>query len=64
MSSRNTGTSAQEVQKILPNIVSGDDRLTLDYGVLGTVAGITAAKEIEKLKEEIRQLKQKLGITE
>ena len=41
-----TGTSAQAVQQILPNLVSGTDKLTLDYGVLGTIAGITACKEL------------------
>lgn len=62
-----TGTSAQAVQAILPNIVSGTDKLTLDYGVLGTIAGITACKElviqkseIELLKDRIEQLEQQL----
>lgn len=65
----NTGTSAQAVQEILPNLVSGTDKLTLDYGVLGTIAGITACKElvtqkseIELLKDRIEQLEQQLKI--
>ena len=55
-----TGTSAQAVQQILPNLVSGTDRLTLDYGVLGTIAGITACKELVMQKSELQQLKEKV----
>lgn len=63
-----TGTSAQAVREILPNLVSGTNKLTLDYGVLGTIAGITACKElvtqkveIEQLKEKVKQLEDKLS---
>lgn len=55
-----TGTSAQAVQQILPNLVSGTDRLTLDYGVLGTIAGVTACKELVTQKSELQQLKEKV----
>lgn len=55
-----TGTSAQAVQQILPNLVSGTDKLTLDYGVLGTIAGITACKELVTQKFELQQLKEKV----
>ena len=55
-----TGTSAQAVQQILPNLVSGTDKLTLDYGVLGTIAGIIACKELVIQKSELQQLKEKV----
>ena len=58
------GTSAQEVQKIYPELVSKteDDTLTVDYAKLSIIA-LAAIKElkaeIQSLKEEIKQLKSK-----
>ena len=61
LSSRNTGTSAQAVQSILPNLVTeSGDYLKLDYGVLGTIAGITACKELVNQKSEIDLLKERI----
>lgn len=57
-----TGTSAQEVQKILPNVVTEDNgTLKVNYGELGTIAGIQACKEIAALKERIKDLESKLA---
>ena len=56
-----TGSSAQAVKEILPNLVSADgEKLTLDYGVLGTVAGITACRELTKQEQEIQNLQNKI----
>lgn len=55
-----TGTSAQDVQKILPTLVSEEEHLTLNYGILGTIAGITACKELVKQKSEIDLLKERI----
>lgn len=58
------GTSAQEVQKIYPELVSKieDDTLTVDYAKLSIIA-LAAIKElkveIQSLKDEIKQLKSK-----
>ncbi len=51
-----SGTSAQDVQKILPNLVSGEDKLSLNYSSLGTILGITDAREIVSLKKRIAEL--------
>ena len=56
-----SGSSAQSVQKLLPNLVSADgEKLTLDYGVLGTIAGITACRELTKHEQEIQNLQNKI----
>lgn len=52
------GTSAQEVKKILPNAVQGDDKLSLDYGVLATISSVTCAKELVEIKKQLNELKQ------
>lgn len=57
-----SGTSAQAVKALLPNIVSGEQILTLNYGTLGVIAGIVAAREISELKKEIADLKAKLNV--
>lgn len=63
-----SGTSAQDVLKILPTVISyTEEYYQLDYATLGTIAGITACKElitqkseIELLKDRVKQLEQKL----
>lgn len=64
------GSSAQAVKEVLPELVTYDepnDFYNLDYATLGTIAGITACKElvnqkseIDLLKERIKELEQKL----
>ena len=56
------GTSAQAVQKILPELVFESDKLHLDYSTLGVISGITACKEIEKLKDQIKELQNQLNV--
>lgn len=56
------GTSAQAVQKILPELVFESDKLHLDYSTLGVISGITACKEIEKLKAQIKKLQNQLNM--
>ena len=63
------GSSAQAVEQIIPQLVTEDSTgfKSLNYSILGTVAGITACKElvsqkseIEMLKERVKQLEQQL----
>ena len=57
----NSGTSAQAVQQVLPNVVSGEESLTVDYGILGTITGISACRELVKHEDEIQELKAKVS---
>ena len=57
------GSSAQAVQKVLPQLVTYEktnDFYSLDYATLGTIAGITACKELVTQKSELQELKEKV----
>ena len=54
---RQTGLIAQEVQKVLPEAVSGDDMLSVAYGNL---VGLLV-EAIKELKAEVEELKLKVG---
>lgn len=60
------GTSAQYWQEIIPEVVSTDQDgyLMMNYTSLNTVASLTCAKEIIKLKEENAELKERLAAIE
>ena len=57
---RELGTSAQKVQEFFPEIVSGDDKLSVDYSKLAIVA-LAAIKEltakVEDLQNQLNELK-------
>lgn len=57
---RNLGTSAQKVKEVFPEIVSGEETLSVDYSKLAIVA-LAAVKEltakVEELQKEIDELK-------
>ena len=60
------GTVAQDVQELVPEIVTEDDKgyLALDYSRLGLISlkGVQLLiKEIQELKQEIKELKEKGG---
>ena len=59
------GSSAQSVMSIIPELVSYDnntDFYSLDYATLGAIAGISACKEVEMLKQKIKELEQEIII--
>lgn len=53
-----TGSSAQSVENILPNLVTEDDKgiKSLDYASLGTIAGVVACREICKLRDKLDKI--------
>ena len=57
------GTVAQEWQKVLPEVVSenGDGMLAMDYGAAAMAAGVTACREVVRLKAEIERLKEMIN---
>jgi len=56
---RQAGVSAQSLQELLPEtvITGGDGILSVAYGNAAMVAVVELAKEIRKLKEELKALK-------
>ena len=56
------GSSAQAVEQVIPQLVTENSTgfKSLNYSILGTVAGITACKELVTQKSELYQLKEKV----
>lgn len=56
------GGIAQEWQKILPEAVheSADGTLSMDYGAIGMISAVTAAREVVSLKKEVESLKKEI----
>ncbi len=56
------GSIAQDVERIIPEVVNIDNKgyKSLDYATLGAIGVISLAREIVKLKKEIKELKSKL----
>ena len=56
------GSIAQDVERIIPEIVNIDNKgyKSLDYVTLGAIGVISLAREIVELKKEIKELKSKL----
>jgi hypothetical protein len=51
------GASAQDMQKLLPEVVQDGEHLSLAYGNAALVAAIELAKQVVELKKEIELLK-------
>jgi hypothetical protein len=51
------GVSAQDMQKLLPEVVQDGEHLSLAYGNAALVAAIELAKQVVELKKEIELLK-------
>jgi hypothetical protein len=60
---RQAGSSAQDWQKLLPEVVraGNDDILSLAYGNAAVVACVELAKEVMKLRAEVQDLKGKIN---
>lgn len=56
------GTSAQYWEKILPELVNGEDFKTLNYASLGVAMGISLAKNAMNHEERIKQLEEQIEI--
>lgn len=59
------GTIAQEVQKILPELIyDRDNSLYMDYAVAGAIFSISVAKSLKGTKSEVERLKERVRILE
>ena len=58
----NIGTSAQKMQELYPELVSGDDMLTVDYSKMAVIS-IAAIKKLterlEYLENRVKELEEK-----
>lgn len=63
-SGRGVGSTAQYWKGVLPDAVTGEEgSMAMDYGAIALVSAITAAREIEALKERVAALEEKLKPT-
>jgi hypothetical protein len=51
------GTSAQYWKEVFPELVVGEDKLSLNYATLGTVLGVINSRREDKLEKELKKLK-------
>jgi hypothetical protein len=55
------GTSAQYWRRKLPELVYGENELSLNYSVLGTIIGILNTRRILELEKKIKELESKIN---